>query len=317
MKKITVSLMFFCVFFLTGCVEKESLQNKASEDSRAAVYDITMKRDLLCLMMAYPEHIDGIERGGDGLVHVVMKSGKRILYDDQKAKGPGEKLGNPDLQDMMEQIYPLSDIKDLMDENFDPGRARVYALFQEVYGRTKEQVQSNLTNVSIGNRRYPFNRNNGASEALQAAMKEITSLAEKQPEIYPFVFPVNGTFHYRVIAGTNQLSPHAFGVAIDLNRNDRDYWKWVPRKEGQKRLDAYPREIVRIFEKHYFIWGGKWGHFDILHFEYRPEIILKAKHFSDQPVLNKPWHNGLENMDDRVKGYIRYIEDVFKNSPST
>ena len=25
------------------------------------------------------------------------------------------------------------------------------------------------------------------------------------------------------------------------------------------------------------IWGGKWHRFDIMHFEYRPEIILQAK----------------------------------------
>jgi hypothetical protein len=34
-----------------------------------------------------------------------------------------------------------------------------------------------------------------------------------------------------------------------------------------------PMEIVEIFEKHGFIWGGKWGHFDTMHFEYRPELL--------------------------------------------
>jgi peptidoglycan L-alanyl-D-glutamate endopeptidase CwlK len=33
-------------------------------------------------------------------------------------------------------------------------------------------------------------------------------------------------------------------------------------------------EIVRIFEKHGFVWGGKWYHYDTMHFEYRPEIVL-------------------------------------------
>jgi hypothetical protein len=36
-------------------------------------------------------------------------------------------------------------------------------------------------------------------------------------------------------------------------------------------------EIVEIFERHGFIWGGKWYHFDTFHFEYRPEIIALAK----------------------------------------
>ncbi len=33
-----------------------------------------------------------------------------------------------------------------------------------------------------------------------------------------------------------------------------------------------PMEIVRIFEKHGFIWGGRWHHYDTMHFEYRPEL---------------------------------------------
>src|SRR5260370_39823973 len=37
-----------------------------------------------------------------------------------------------------------------------------------------------------------------------------------------------------------------------------------------------PWEIVHIFEKHGFIWGGKWYHYDTMHFEYRPEMIVPA-----------------------------------------
>jgi hypothetical protein len=39
--------------------------------------------------------------------------------------------------------------------------------------------------------------------------------------------------------------------------------------------NRYPQEIVEIFEKHGFIWGGKWSHFDLMHFEYRPEMLGK------------------------------------------
>jgi hypothetical protein len=34
-----------------------------------------------------------------------------------------------------------------------------------------------------------------------------------------------------------------------------------------------PQEVVAIFEKRGFIWGGKWYHFDTMHFEYRPELL--------------------------------------------
>ena len=34
---------------------------------------------------------------------------------------------------------------------------------------------------------------------------------------------------------------------------------------------------VDAFEAEGFIWGGRWYHFDSLHFEYRPELIALAK----------------------------------------
>ncbi|WP_265937085.1 M15 family metallopeptidase [Aliarcobacter butzleri] len=29
-----------------------------------------------------------------------------------------------------------------------------------------------------------------------------------------------------------------------------------------------------MFEKYGFIWGGRWYHFDTMHFEYRPELLV-------------------------------------------
>ncbi|WP_372236783.1 M15 family metallopeptidase [Campylobacter pinnipediorum] len=31
--------------------------------------------------------------------------------------------------------------------------------------------------------------------------------------------------------------------------------------------------MVDVFEKNGFIWGGRWKHFDTMHFEYRPELF--------------------------------------------
>jgi hypothetical protein len=32
--------------------------------------------------------------------------------------------------------------------------------------------------------------------------------------------------------------------------------------------------VIEIFERHGFVWGRKWSHFDDVHFEYRPEVLL-------------------------------------------
>ena len=34
-----------------------------------------------------------------------------------------------------------------------------------------------------------------------------------------------------------------------------------------------PQNLIDIFEKHGFIWGGRWYHYDTMHFEYRPEVL--------------------------------------------
>ena len=53
------------------------------------------------------------------------------------------------------------------------------------------------------------------------------------------------------------------------------YWLWD--SGGSDAALPYrndtPPEIVEIFEKHGFIWGGRWFHYDTMHFEYRPELI--------------------------------------------
>lgn len=278
---------------------------KATNDK----YNKTMKQDILCLMLAYPEYITGVEIKDNKLVYIKMKSGNKILYDDKREKTTEEKLYNSDLQDTMEQIYPLCFPKALMVKNYDPGRFRNYELLKEVYGESKAVVQANLKNV---NGYLQFNQNNGAAKELSAAMKEATTMSKSRVEISKVLFPTNGTFNYRYIAGTNRLSPHSFGIAIDLASSRNDYWKWASAKDGERRLLSYSKDLVNIFENHNFIWGGKWNHFDILHFEYRPEIILKARYFSKDFESGRLWYEGAQFNDEEVKDKIKEIDNVLK-----
>jgi len=316
--KRIVLLLGIAVLVLGGGIRAWNLiigtYGQAVFSDQDPVYQAVMKRDLLCLMLAYPGYIKNVEKSADGKVSVIMQSGKKILYDDKKEKNSWQKSGNPDLQDMMDQIYPIADIKELLPNNFNPGCARVYPLLNEVYGKNKGQILSNLAKVSIGYKFVEFNSNNRASEALRSVMKELLPLARQNYKIYNAAFPSSGTFNYRIIGGTNRLSSHAYGISIDLHDNKYDYWRWSTREQGQKRLNAYPREIVRIFEKYGFIWGGKWGNFDIMHFEYRPELILKARCFSKEPVSGLPWYDGLQDNKEAWK-YIWLIEESLSKTP--
>ncbi|HVR59254.1 MAG TPA: M15 family metallopeptidase [Pseudolabrys sp.] len=72
---------------------------------------------------------------------------------------------------------------------------------------------------------------------------------------------------------------YGFGIAIDIAAAHSHYW--LRAKPGAGGHITYkneiPREIVRTFEAHGFIRGGKWYHYDTMHFEYRPELIGAAK----------------------------------------
>lgn len=310
MKKLIVILLVFSIFVTLGCQKGESVVKTNDVHSSRVDNNATIKQDILCLMIAYPGYINKIVNGTDGLIYIIMKSGKKIIYDDKKIKTIEENFKNPDLKFAMGQIYPLSSITSVANENFGPGRARMYEILNEVYGASKKQVEARLVNVKIKNKNYAFNRNNGAAVALNLVMKELIPLTKKA-RINAFVYPISGTFNYRLVAGTDQLSPHSYGIAIDLAGNKAGYWRWTSQRDGERIIKSYPQEIVRIFEKNNFIWGGKWGHFDNMHFEYRPELILKSKYFGNKHSNGKPWYYGVPLKNSMVKKYVDMIDNSF------
>lgn len=319
MKNKVIWLIIISFILTTGCSNSDLLSgslvqtntnNNNDEEKWQAIYETTMKRDILCLMIAYYEYIAGLEKKEDDKVYVVMQSGNKILYDDKTEKNFKQRLENPDLQDMMDQIYPVIPINKIMDENYDPGRIRSYPILKEVYGNDRNEIEKNLVNVTVGYKKYPFNKMNSATRELSQVMKELAELSKNDWKISTNVYPSSGTYNYRYIADTNRLSPHAFGIAIDLKRDKRDYWKWASKEQGEARIKEYPKKIVEVFERHNFVWGGKWSHFDILHFEYRPEIVLKAKYFSDKVADNDPWYEGVSLNNKKTREYIKLIEEV-------
>lgn len=299
---LLVSLLIILAFTGRLALEQRSLMTIAQT---ALDYERTAWRDLLVLMLAYPGEIQSIRCESDGLIYASMQSGDEILYDDMKQKSFDEQLACADLQDMMAQAYPLDSIDTLMTDNCEPGRIRCYAFLHAVYGDTKYDVEQNLQNTSLVSGWYPVAAD--ASPALAEAMKQLATLANRDPSSYGDVFPLNGTYNYRFIAGTNQLSPHAFGIAVDFCSCPGDYWRWATAEQGQKRLDSYHPDVVRIMEAHGFIWGGKWAHFDFLHYEYRPELILKARYASNA----QPWYAGFPD-DKQTQASIELIEEAFE-----
>ena len=191
--------------------------------------------------------------------------------DGRTDKSFAEKLKHPSLLDQMELPYVPGPLAKPPGPQDDPGRFRNVAFFDRMYGDcTKGEVQKKLTRVAwlpkSGGGAVEITTVNGVADKLRAVSEELDRLPE---EVKRAAFPSAGAFNCRPVKDTGSRSMHAWGAAIDLNVKYSDYWMW---SRGAYR-NRMPMEIVAVFEKHGFIWGGKWGHYDTMHFEYRPELL--------------------------------------------
>lgn len=228
--------------------------------------------DIALLQKCYPDAIRSVEPGNT----LVLSDGSRLPYDDGLVKDSEQTLELPDLEDMLAQPYPLAAVSVEPAPGFHPGRRRVTALFKAEYGHDQSEVTANLVPVRFLNTTVQFNTRNGAAAALEAVGRDLSALVAAHPEYSKRILPIAGTFAWRPIARTERLSAHSFGVAIDLNAKINGYWQWNKGEDPLSLRVAFPAEIAKVFERHGFIWGGKWAEYDIMHFEYRPEIIQKA-----------------------------------------
>ena len=201
---------------------------------------------------------------------VIFKDGTAIKYDDKKEKTYLERLDDSDIEDMFNETYDRS--VTLPPYLYDPGRYRCEAFFSKMYGANEAVVITNLKPVKIFGRKFDVTRINGVNEKLQKVADEV----EKHPEFKKYFVKNAGTFNYRKVRGSNRLSAHSYGIAIDINSLESDYWRYsnnITEIDLVPYANRIPYELVKIFEDNGFIWGGRWYHYDTMHFEYRPELL--------------------------------------------
>jgi len=137
-------------------------------------------------------------------------------------------------------------------------------------------------------------RVNGVNRQLAAVVAELETISAEAKSRYRHLHGsgrvgVSGFYPRMVRGNACEISPHAFGVAVDIHwRSGLDYWLDSPQGGGYRYRSVLPREIVAVFERHGFIWGGKWRHFDGMHFEYRPELLGMTMPPVGRPSLDRP-----------------------------
>ena len=234
-------------------------------------------RKIKILLDAYPDTLAGVQGN-----EIHFKDGTRLPFDDGKGrKDFPALLSGPDIEDMFAIPYPVGGPFEPPPLNSDPGRIRNAAFFRAMYGDcTKGEVPGNLVDVAWLPKRsgakIRMTRVNGVADRLAAVSRELDAL----PDAYAkYLLPVAGTYNCRPVAGTERPSAHGYGIAIDIATTHAHYWRWSKPSSGGRYSyrNAIPYKIVAIFEKHGFIWGGRWYHFDTMHFEYRPELLAAAR----------------------------------------
>jgi hypothetical protein len=209
---------------------------------------------------------------------VIWNDGTRMIWDDGKQRTPAELNNSPDIEDMFRYPYlPASAGPRIPPVDFDPGRIRYKPFFRKLYGTSAQAAERHIVGV-----RWLPKFGGGVIRVtslfgIDQRLAQISRGLEAMPAgIRSFVLRPGGGFNWRSIAGTRHLSMHAFGAAVDINVSHSDYWRWH-KHPGAGRIayrNRIPITIVALFEKYGFIWGGRWYHYDTMHFEYRPELLI-------------------------------------------
>ena len=223
------------------------------------------------LVAAYPHAL----AGHDGKVLRWRDGTLMPMSDGIDSKPVADLLRHASIIDQMRIPSPRGPLEKPPALDADPGRYRNTAFFAKMYGDCKKaEVSPRLAALAwlpkSWGKAILITSVNGVDAHLRAVSAEIDALPET---IRRAAYPIAGTYNCRPVADTGQPSPHGYGIAIDLNTAFSDYWYWRRHDGAIVYRNRMPEAIVAIFEKHGFIWGGKWYHFDTMHFEYRPELL--------------------------------------------
>ncbi|MBU5690009.1 MAG: M15 family metallopeptidase [Candidatus Aenigmatarchaeota archaeon] len=143
----------------------------------------------------------------------------------------------------------------------------------QTWNDLKSEIESQLQTIDFVGMKITVNKR------LVSKFAEVESKLNKYPHsgrtyYFPsgtYTFVNGGSYNFRYnVNNPTVLSPHSFGLAIDLNVNTN--WGNVndpdPCNNPSCIIDI-PPEVVEAFESSGFRWGGRyWCSFDPMHFEY-------------------------------------------------
>ena len=228
----------------------------------------------------YGPFIDSVTYRDDDIVFLL--AGQAIHFQEGRMLAE-EHLDRQDRCDSIFYRYSLTPLSEPVLPSGGPVRF-CSDLQEALWGRGEDQIRGQASPTTFLGRRMFLN--DLAVQALDEVEQDVLSLSATDPAVASWIEDVKIAYSFidRGIAGTGTRSQHAWGLAVDLVPTSYDglqvYWRWT-RAWNRNGWHSTPLEqrwsppavVVEIFESHGFLWGGKWAHFDNIHFEYRPEIL--------------------------------------------
>lgn len=124
----------------------------------------------------------------------------------------------------------------------------------------------------------------------------------------------SSAYNFRFVSGTTKLSDHAIGLAIDINPKQNP---WVhpsalnkfPYVPGEKGTIEKGDQVVKIFEKYGWSWGGNWRNPDYQHFFKGGDVNkrIKNKLYDDLGIDNPYLQSQPKGRIDRFKDFVKKI----------
>jgi hypothetical protein len=234
----------------------------------------TIPNGLACLAKHYVGQATSAT-GPGGSFALVLPDGTRLPWDDGQTKTYDQKLESPDLEDTLSMPYKTGAIVPVNTVNDDPGRIRSDVMFKAAFGGTAVAVEAKLVDVMFVGQKVKFHSR--AAAALGKVSARLQQAIAGDAALASYVTgALGGTYEWRPIANTTRMSAHSYGIAIDIVVSKSNYWEWEKQGATFTWKNKIPQAIVDAFEAEGFAWGGRWYHYDTMHFEYRPELFDPA-----------------------------------------
>ena len=272
--------------------------------SSPAIAQTAGKAEMLALARAYPQRIDEVRfRKQDWAVRIgdtwYYWAHGRLLPEQLRQRWEeyasyrfyNYSLGLPPLPELDEETKQR--LAERLESAVENPPRRSEAFLAELYrARTRAQTEARIVGVEVMG--FEVRVHEQIAEPLGQVDRELRILAEADPGARRFLEGLRGMagYNWREIAGTLSRSYHSYGIAVDLAPKSfggrHTYWRWALPQTDEWYAIPYsrrwmvPMQIVEVFERQGFIWGGKWLFFDTMHFEYRPEILILAESVADR-----------------------------------